>query len=111
MVAEASGKVRFGENKGRREVEILDENNECVGAYPVHYGSRLRVKEGDMVEIGDALTEGPLNPHDILENPGFAVSTKICSAGSTKGVSFPGGGYQRQAYRDYDPTDVEKGSN
>ena len=71
VVAEASGKVRFGENKGRREVEILDENNETMGAYPVHYGSRLKVKEGDMVEIGDALTEGPLNPHDILKTQGL----------------------------------------
>ncbi len=71
VVAEASGKIRFGENKGRREVEILDENDEIVAAYPVHYGSRLRVKEGDMVEIGDALTEGPLNPHDILKTQGL----------------------------------------
>lgn len=71
VVTEASGKVRFGENKGRREVEIIDENNEIVGSYPVHYGSRLRVREGDMVEIGDALTEGPLNPHDILRTQGL----------------------------------------
>jgi DNA-directed RNA polymerase subunit beta' len=71
VVAESSGKVRFGENKGRREVEVLDKNNEQVGAYPVHYGSRLKVQEGDMVEIGDALTEGPLNPHDILKTQGL----------------------------------------
>ncbi|MEQ8201289.1 MAG: DNA-directed RNA polymerase subunit beta' [Syntrophomonadaceae bacterium] len=71
VVAEASGKVRFGENKGRREVEILGENDEVVGAYPVHYGSRLKIREGDMVEIGDALTEGPLNPHDILKTQGL----------------------------------------
>jgi len=71
VVSEASGKVRFGENKGRREVEILGQHDEVVGAYPVHYGSRLKVREGDMVEIGDALTEGPLNPHDILRTQGM----------------------------------------
>ena len=71
VVAEASGKVRFGENKGRREVEVLGENDEILGAYPVHYGSRLKIREGDMVEIGDALTEGPLNPHDILKTQGL----------------------------------------
>lgn len=71
VVAEATGKVRFGENKGRRQAEILDENNEEIGAYLVHYGSRLRVSEGDFVEIGDALTEGPLNPHDILKTKGL----------------------------------------
>ena len=73
VVAEASGKVRFGENKGRREVEILGEHDEIAGAYLVHYGSRLKVREGDMVEIGDALTEGPLNPHDILKTQGLQV--------------------------------------
>ena len=71
VVAEVSGIARFGENKGRREVEVLGENDEVLGAYPVHYGSRLRISEGDYVEIGDALTEGPLNPHDILKTKGL----------------------------------------
>ncbi|MEN6351299.1 MAG: DNA-directed RNA polymerase subunit beta' [Syntrophomonas sp.] len=71
VVVEVSGKVRFGENKGRREVEVLGENDEVLGAYLVHYGSRLKVREGDYVEMGDALTEGPLNPHDILKTKGM----------------------------------------
>ena len=71
VVAEVSGIARFGENKGRREVEVLGENEEVLGAYPVHYGSRLKISEGDYVEIGDALTEGPLNPHDILKTKGL----------------------------------------
>jgi len=71
VVAEVSGIARFGENKGRREVEVLGENDEVLGAYPVHYGSRLKISEGDYVEIGDALTEGPLNPHDILKTKGL----------------------------------------
>jgi len=71
VVVEVSGKVRFAENKGRREVEILGENDEVLGAYRVHYGSRLKFAEGDYVEIGDALTEGPLNPHDILKTKGL----------------------------------------
>ncbi|MDD3268054.1 MAG: DNA-directed RNA polymerase subunit beta' [Syntrophomonadaceae bacterium] len=71
VVVEVSGKVRFGENKGRREVEILGDNDEVLGAYLVHYGSRLKVREGDYVEMGDALTEGPLNPHDILKTKGM----------------------------------------
>jgi DNA-directed RNA polymerase subunit beta' len=71
VVTEATGKVRFGENKGRREVEVLGENDEILGAYPVHYGSRLKIAAGNYVEIGDALTEGPLNPHDILKTKGM----------------------------------------
>ena len=71
VVAEVSGTVKFGENKGRREIEIIGENGEILGAYQVHYGSRLKVQEGDYIEIGDALTEGPLNPHDILKTKGL----------------------------------------
>ncbi len=71
VVSEATGTVRFGENKGRREIEVLGENEEVLGAYIVHYGSRLKVAEGDTVEIGDALSEGPLNPHDILKTKGL----------------------------------------
>lgn len=71
VVAEINGKVRFGENKGRREVEILGDEDEVLDAYIVNYGSRLRVHEGDEIEIGDALTEGPLNPHDILKTKGL----------------------------------------
>jgi len=71
VVTEASGKVHMGENKGRREAQILDDNGEMIAAYLVHYGSRLRVEEGEYVEIGDALTEGPLNPHDILKTKGM----------------------------------------
>ena len=71
LVAEASGTVHFGENKGRREIQILNEEGESLAASPVHYGSRLKVEEGEYVDVGDALTEGPLNPHDILKTKGL----------------------------------------
>ena len=71
LVAEITGKVRFAENKGKREIEVLDDHGEVLDSYPVHYGSRLKFREGDMVEFGDAITEGPLNPHDILKTKGL----------------------------------------
>ena len=71
VVAEATGRVKLSENKGRREVQVLGDEDEQLGAYLVHYGSRLKVGEGDWVELGDALTEGPLNPHDILKTKGM----------------------------------------
>jgi DNA-directed RNA polymerase subunit beta' len=70
LVAEASGRIRMGESKGRREVQILGDNEEIFASALVHYGSRLKVQAGDWVDIGDALTEGPLNPHDILKTKG-----------------------------------------
>ena len=71
VVTERRGYVKIGDNKGRREAQILDENGEVLESYVVHYGSRLKVRDGDFVEIGDELTEGPLNPHDILRTKGM----------------------------------------
>jgi DNA-directed RNA polymerase subunit beta' len=42
-----------------------------VKVYPIPFGSRLRVSEGDKVEAGDNLTEGSVNPHDILKIKGI----------------------------------------
>jgi DNA-directed RNA polymerase subunit beta' len=71
VVSEVNGLARFTENKGRREIEVLGSEGEVLSSYLVHYGSRLKVHEGDMVYMGDALTEGPLNPHDILKTKGL----------------------------------------
>lgn len=71
VVTEVSGKIHMGENKGRREVQIMDEGDNMCEGYVIHYGSRLKVQEGEEVDVGDALTEGPLNPHDILKTKGL----------------------------------------
>ncbi|MGE5453729.1 MAG: DNA-directed RNA polymerase subunit beta' [Methylocystaceae bacterium] len=71
LVSEVPGTVHFAENKGRRGVEILGDNGEALGAYVIHYGSRLLVSEGDRLETGDQITEGPLNPHDIVRTKGI----------------------------------------
>ena len=70
VITEVSGWVRFGENKGRREIKVMDADGIELATYMVNYGSRLKVKEGQFVEFGDALTEGPLDPHDILKTKG-----------------------------------------
>jgi DNA-directed RNA polymerase subunit beta' len=71
VVTEVAGKVKFGESKGRREVQVMDEDGSLMDSYLVHYGSRLKIQDGSEVEVGDALTEGPLNPHDILKTKGL----------------------------------------
>ena len=66
VITEIDGSVRFGDIKrGKREVVIIPESgNERVYEIPV--GKHLRVHEGDLVRAGDRLSEGPINPHDIL---------------------------------------------
>lgn len=69
IISEAVGKVSISEVKGRREVDLLTETEEHL-TYSIPYGSRLCVKEGQMVEAGDELTEGSINPHDMLKVKG-----------------------------------------
>ncbi len=80
-ISEIDGIVRFGDIKrGKREVYVtparvdggqwvVDEATEAQ-LYDVPAGKHLRVHEGDRVRAGDRLTEGPVNPHDILRIKG-----------------------------------------
>jgi DNA-directed RNA polymerase subunit beta' len=68
-ISEVDGVVKFGEIKrGKREIYVYPETDEAVEPqlYEVPAGKHLRVHEGDRVRAGDRLTEGPVNPHDIL---------------------------------------------
>jgi DNA-directed RNA polymerase subunit beta' len=69
-ISEIDGTVRFGEIKrGKREIYVHPEDGEPQ-LYEVPAGKHLRVHEGDRVRAGDRLTEGPVNPHDILRIKG-----------------------------------------
>ncbi|MEE8116070.1 MAG: DNA-directed RNA polymerase subunit beta', partial [Gemmatimonadales bacterium] len=69
-IAEIDGVVTFGGIKrGKREIFVTPESGEPQG-YDVPAGKHLRVHEGDKVRAGDRLTEGPVNPHDILQIKG-----------------------------------------
>ena len=69
VITEIDGDVRFGDIKrGKREVIVTpDTGEEDERAYPVAVGKHMRVHEGDRVRAGDRLSEGPINPHDILK--------------------------------------------
>ena len=69
-ISEMSGKVAVSETKGKNEVTVTAENGE-IGTYVIPFGARLRVEDGDVIEAGDELTEGPVNPHDILKIKGL----------------------------------------
>ena len=67
ILAEIAGTVSMQETKKRREIVITsDEDPKEQKAYQITYGSRLKVAEGDHVNAGDELTEGSVNPHDLL---------------------------------------------
>lgn len=70
VVTEIDGFVEFGENeRGSRKVTVRDEQGEARD-YLIPLGKHLRVHEGDRVKAGDRLSEGSIDPHDILRIKG-----------------------------------------
>ncbi|NLC38876.1 MAG: DNA-directed RNA polymerase subunit beta', partial [Clostridia bacterium] len=70
IIAEVDGQVDITVNKGRREIIVTTRDGE-IHHYQVPYGSRVKVAVGDYVEAGDELTEGSVNPHDLLKVKGL----------------------------------------
>ena len=65
-LAEISGVTSIAtDNKKRRELVVTSDDHE-VKRYPLNYGSKLKVQEGDRVSAGEELIEGSVNPHDLL---------------------------------------------
>ena len=63
-ITEIGGVVSIQDNKKRKEVTVTSKDNSKT--YVVSFGSKLRVKDGDTVEAGDQLTEGSVNPNELL---------------------------------------------
>lgn len=70
IIAEFGGKVTVTETKNKREVTVVSDTGE-IKEYLIPYGSRIKVLNGDYIEDGDELTEGSVNPHDILRIKGI----------------------------------------
>ncbi len=70
IISEISGTVTLRETKKKREVVVTNESGDSH-TYLIPYGSRLKVSDGDVIEAGDELTEGSVNPHDILKIKGL----------------------------------------
>ena len=65
IIAEIGGTATIKDTKKKREVIVSDGINEKT--YLIPYGSRIKVMDGAVLEAGDELTEGSINPHDLLE--------------------------------------------
>ena len=66
IISKTSGDVRMEEIKKNRHIVVFNKDTLEEESYLIPYGSRLKVSEGDHVEAGDMLTEGAVNPHDVL---------------------------------------------
>ncbi|MFO7612402.1 MAG: DNA-directed RNA polymerase subunit beta' [Clostridia bacterium] len=70
IISDIAGTVSISETKKKREVTVIGEDK-IARSYTIPYGARLSVEEGDVVEPGDEITEGSVNPHDILKIKGI----------------------------------------
>ena len=66
IISEIGGVATIADDKKTRKVIITNDNDGEVKEYPIPFGSRIKVLEGQTVEPGDELTEGSVNPHDLL---------------------------------------------
>jgi DNA-directed RNA polymerase subunit beta' len=69
IITEIAGMVSLNETKKNKEVIVTGDDGEQK-TYSIPYGSRIKVKEGQRIKAGDEITEGSVNPHDILKIKG-----------------------------------------
>ena len=70
IISEFAGTISIKDTKKKREVVVANSETGETKAYLIPYGSRIKVLEGQVIEAGDELTEGSVNPHDILKIKG-----------------------------------------
>ncbi len=71
IIAEFGGRVTLNDTKKKREVVITNYETGETKDYLIPYGSRMKVYDGDEIGAGDEITEGSVNPHDILKIKGL----------------------------------------
>jgi DNA-directed RNA polymerase subunit beta' len=69
VIAEVSGTIKISESRKKREVMVITDEGDAKN-YLIPYGAWIKVKDGDIVEAGDEITEGSVNPHEILKIKG-----------------------------------------
>lgn len=73
VITDMDGVVHITENRGRTEIQVVDKETGEAHSFPVPHGARMHVKEGQSVLAGDQLTEGSINPHELLRIKGMGA--------------------------------------
>ena len=71
IITEFAGRATISDTKKKREIIVTNEETGESKAYLIPYGSRIKIQHGAELEAGDELTEGSVNPHDILKIKGL----------------------------------------
>ncbi|MSR93727.1 DNA-directed RNA polymerase subunit beta' [Clostridiaceae bacterium 68-1-5] len=71
IITEFAGTATINDTKKKREIIVTNNETGESKAYLIPYGSRIKIQDGAELEAGDELTEGSVNPHDILKIKGL----------------------------------------
>ena len=71
IITEFAGVATINDTKKKREIIVTNQETGESKAYLIPYGSRIKILDGAVLEAGDELTEGSVNPHDILKIKGL----------------------------------------
>ena len=71
IITEFAGTANIHDTKKKREIIVTNNETGETKAYLIPYGSRIKIQDGAVLEAGDELTEGSVNPHDILKIKGL----------------------------------------
>ncbi|MCU6762110.1 DNA-directed RNA polymerase subunit beta' [uncultured Roseburia sp.] len=71
IITEFAGVAAIKDTKKKREIIVTNQETGETKAYLIPYGSRIKIVDGAVLEAGDELTEGSVNPHDILKIKGI----------------------------------------
>ena len=70
IISEIGGRITISESKRKREVIVQNDETGEAKTYTIPYGSSIKVHDGDVIEAGDEITVGSVNPNDILHIKG-----------------------------------------
>ena len=74
IITEIAGRAEIRDTKKKREIVVTNEETGDSRTYLIPYGSRIKAVDGAVLEAGDELTEGSINPHDILKIKGVRAA-------------------------------------
>ncbi|MGB7605739.1 MAG: DNA-directed RNA polymerase subunit beta' [Lutisporaceae bacterium] len=70
IISEIAGNVKLVDQRKKKDIVVTSDDGDSR-TYTIPYGSRLKVTDGEKIEAGDEITEGSINPHDILKIKGI----------------------------------------
>ncbi len=74
IISDIPGKVEVRDSKKQRSVVVTNDEDGEAKEYAIPYGFRIKVADGEVIEAGDELTEGSVNPHDLLKIKGIRAA-------------------------------------